>query len=101
MTSLYFTFEELATLLTQVEACLYSRTFIALSSDPGDHQALIPGHLSIGGSLLALLDNDVSEVPLNQLRDGQPCRRLLIYSGNAGRRNIYLHYKVTANGYNH
>jgi transposase InsO family protein len=68
MTSSHFNFEELATLLTQVEACLNSRPLSALSSDPGDHQALTPGHFLVGGPLLSTPDTDVSEVPLNRLK---------------------------------
>ena len=44
------TYEELSTLLCQVEACLNSRPLYPLSSDPSDFQALTPGHLLIGES---------------------------------------------------
>ena len=44
------TYEELSTLLCQVEACLNSRPLYPLSSDPSDYQALTPGHLLIGES---------------------------------------------------
>ncbi|XP_029161170.1 uncharacterized protein LOC114941050 [Nylanderia fulva] len=42
------TFEELSTLLTQIEACLNSRSLQALSDDPDDTSALTPGHFIIG-----------------------------------------------------
>ncbi|XP_029171127.1 uncharacterized protein LOC114945863 [Nylanderia fulva] len=48
------TFEELSTLLTQIEACLNSRPLQALSDDPDDTSALTPGHFIIGAPLLAI-----------------------------------------------
>ncbi|XP_070071108.1 uncharacterized protein [Drosophila takahashii] len=47
------TAEELGTLLTSVEAVLNSRPLGAISTDPNDGEALSPGHLLIGGPLLA------------------------------------------------
>lgn len=44
------TFEELATLLVQVEGCLNSRPITALTEDANDSVALPPAHLLIGQS---------------------------------------------------
>ncbi|XP_046387356.1 uncharacterized protein LOC124156925 [Ischnura elegans] len=41
------TFEELSTLLCQVEACLNSRPLIPLTDDPTDNKALTPAHFLI------------------------------------------------------
>lgn len=48
---LTMTYEELSTLLTQIEAMLNSRPLEALSDDPADITALTPGHFIIGTAL--------------------------------------------------
>ncbi|KAH8343591.1 hypothetical protein KR084_011485, partial [Drosophila pseudotakahashii] len=66
------TAEELGTLLTSVEAVLNSRPLGAISTDPNDGEALSPGHLLIGGPLLAppsaALPNQVSPTCLRRWR---------------------------------
>ncbi|XP_071650768.1 uncharacterized protein [Temnothorax longispinosus] len=62
------TFEEMATLLSQVKACLNSRPLYALSNDPSDLSALTPGHLLVGEPLVnipepSLLGADVNRLP--------------------------------------
>ncbi|XP_035226660.1 uncharacterized protein LOC118198990 [Stegodyphus dumicola] len=47
-------FEELYTLITQIEACLNSRPLSPISADPTDLQPLIPGHLLIGAPFLSI-----------------------------------------------
>lgn len=61
------TFEELATLLAQIEACLNSRPIAALSNDPEDLSCLTPGLFLIGGPLVAIPEPSVLNLNENRL----------------------------------
>ncbi|GBM47643.1 hypothetical protein AVEN_120084-1 [Araneus ventricosus] len=51
-------FEELQTLLCQVETCLNSRPLVPVSSDPSYVRVLTPGHFLIGSPLLEIPNSD-------------------------------------------
>lgn len=70
------TFEELATLLYQIEACANSRPLCALSSDPNDTEVLTPGHFLIGAPLLAAPDESYIETKTNWLSRWQLVQKL-------------------------
>ncbi|XP_043282378.1 uncharacterized protein [Venturia canescens] len=61
------TFEELTTLLTQIEAVLNSRPLQPLSEDPDDLSVLTPGHFLIGDALTAIPEPSLRDVNLTRL----------------------------------
>lgn len=63
----HMTFEELSTLLTQIEAILNSRPITPLSTDPNDLEALTPGHFLIGRPLISVPSPNVLDVNRNRL----------------------------------
>lgn len=63
----HFTFEELTTLITQIESVLNSRPLSPLSPDPNDHSPLTPAHFLIGRSLTELPDPDIRHIPQSRL----------------------------------
>lgn len=69
------TFEELSTVLCQIEACLNSRPLCPLSTSPDSLEALTPGHFLVGQPLNMLPNLDVSHLKLNQLDRWQCVQR--------------------------
>ena len=61
------TYEELCTLLTEIEACLNPRPLCPLSSDPLNPIYLSPGHFLIGEPLTQLPSIDYTNVKCNSL----------------------------------
>nr|CAI5838887.1 unnamed protein product [Callosobruchus analis] len=67
----HLTFEEISTVLTQIESILNSRPLCPLTEDPEDAAALTPAHFLIGRQLTALPELDVSQVAVNRLNTWQ------------------------------
>lgn len=61
------TFEEMSTLLAQIEACLNSRPITQLGIAPNDPLALTPGHFLVGESLVTVPDKDYTNHSMNSL----------------------------------
>lgn len=77
MDNAQFTFEELSTVLVQIEACLNSRPLSSMSDDLMDLQPLTPAHFLVGESLNSLPELDLTEIPLNRLSHWQMIQRTL------------------------
>ena len=62
-----YTFEELSTVLTRIEACLNSRPLCPMTDNPQDPVALTPGHFLIGSPILAPPEPNINESPISLL----------------------------------
>ena len=71
------TFEQLTTVLIQIEACINSRPLSPMSSDPRDLQPLSPGHFLIGQPLMALPSPSLNHIPQNRLNTYQYSQSLV------------------------
>ncbi|XP_065368797.1 uncharacterized protein LOC135961232 [Calliphora vicina] len=60
-------FEELTTLLCQIESCLNSRPLCPLSSDPSDMDALTPAHFIIGEPTNCIPEENLLDMNINRL----------------------------------
>lgn len=61
------TYEDLSTVLTQIEGVLNSRPLSPLSSDPQDLTPLTPAHFLVGKTLTSLPEDDFTTVVKNRL----------------------------------
>lgn len=67
MGKMILNFEELQTLVQQIEACMNSRPICLLPSGPEEIKVLTPGHFLTGDSMTALPDVDYTDVNPNRL----------------------------------
>ena len=73
-----FTFEELTTVLTQIEACLNSRPMVPFDlPDDDEVEVLTTGHFLIGRPICALPDPASSFRPITMLRRWDLCQNLV------------------------
>ncbi|XP_055633676.1 uncharacterized protein LOC129774014 [Toxorhynchites rutilus septentrionalis] len=70
-------YDDMKTLLIQIEGCLNSRPIIPISDDPSDLKPLTPGHFLLGSSLKAVPDVDLSSIPFNRLHRWQQVQKIV------------------------
>lgn len=70
------TYEELSTLLAQIESCLNSRPLCPLSADPADADALTPAHFLIGEATNCIPDENLLDVNIDRLSRWKLVERL-------------------------
>lgn len=68
-------YENMLTLLAQIELCLNSRPLIPMSEDPCDLEVLTPRHFLVGSSMQAVPDIDYSSIAPNRLKEFQLVQR--------------------------
>jgi len=69
-------YEEMTTVMAQIEACLNSRPLTPISYDPNDLCALTPGHFLIGDSLTSTPDPDLTIEKQNRLSRWQHVQQI-------------------------
>ncbi|KAL0811217.1 hypothetical protein ABMA28_009646 [Loxostege sticticalis] len=70
------TYEQMSTVLCEIEAVLNSRPLIPLSNDVNDFSYLSPGHFIIGTALTSYPEKDVSQIPTNRLKFWEMCNSM-------------------------
>lgn len=74
--STVLTYEQLNTVLIEIEAVLNSRPLLPLSSNTDDYCYLTPGHFIIGNAMSMYPENNVCNIPQNRLKFWQLCTSL-------------------------
>lgn len=68
LTNQILTFERYQTLFAKISSVLNSRPLVPLSDNPKDLNYLTPSHAVIGERIVQPLSNNLSEVPINRLK---------------------------------
>lgn len=71
------TYEEMSTLLTQIESVLNSRPLCTLTDDPNDLSVLTPGHFLIGQPLNVIPKPSLLDIQINRLSRWQRLRQMM------------------------
>ncbi|XP_063383605.1 uncharacterized protein LOC134669918 [Cydia fagiglandana] len=71
------TFEEMTTLLAQIEGCLNSRPLYPLNDDPDSLQSLTPGHFLTTEQIVSIPDEDYTDFKIHQLSRWQLTQKML------------------------
>lgn len=71
------TYEELSTVLGQIEACLNSRPLSRVDTETEGFDALTPGHFLVGEALLTAPDNNFEAPNISSLRRWQLTQRMM------------------------
>ncbi|XP_058816228.1 uncharacterized protein LOC131679509 [Topomyia yanbarensis] len=69
-------FEDMTTLLSQIEASMNSRPLVPMTEDPSDLSCLTPAHFLIGASLHVLPEPDIRHIALRRLDHYQHLQQL-------------------------
>ncbi|XP_058448919.1 uncharacterized protein LOC131428878 [Malaya genurostris] len=70
-------YEDMPTLLAQIEMCLNSRPLTPMPSDPADLEVLTPGHFLVGSNLQSVPEADLKAIPDNRLNHWQLTQKRL------------------------
>lgn len=71
------TYEELATVLAQIEACLNSRPLSIMPGNPDEPTPLTPGHFLVGEPLVSVPDHNYEGENISSLRRWQLTQRMV------------------------
>ncbi|XP_053685891.1 uncharacterized protein LOC128735430 [Sabethes cyaneus] len=94
-------YEDMTTLLTQVECCLNSRPLTQLSDDPDDLRPLTPGHFLVGSALQSIPSADYTDTAYGRLKTWEAVQKRLQDFGGDGKPSTSINYKGALSGGNH
>ncbi|XP_073947336.1 uncharacterized protein [Choristoneura fumiferana] len=86
-----FTYEELNTILIEIEGVLNSRPLTPLSRDPTDLSTLTPGHFLIGRPITCIPEADLAEIPSNRLKFWRRCTQIKQHFWHAWHKQYLSH----------